>query len=320
MIQSLTNGWLRRPCQLQYSFAIATYKNKIYCIGGYIIGRIPTSINEIYDTVTDTWKTGAPIPTPRAKVNAHFLNGKIYVVGGELSIANPTNVAEVYDPETDTWITNSPLPYATYSYASAAFGGKLYIFGGISTDNDLAVVEKMIQIYDSNSGSWSRGASAPYVTVYAFSGVTTGSKAPPRVYLIDGLMLDYPYSQMYDPATDNWTTGIAHPTRRMGFSVAVVDDLLYAIGGLKVSRSPFDPINPRDFVAQCAINEQYTPFGYGTVQPTQPPNTPTQSGGDTEKTPEPTLTQQFFPTTTIAAVSAVAVRAGVIVYLKKRHP
>ena len=59
----------------------------------------------------------------------------------------------------------------------------------------------------------------------------------------------------YAKATeDSWTTKAQMPTARLGPGVAVVNDILYAIG---CSGSPDNK-----------KNERYTPFGFGTAPPT----------------------------------------------------
>src|SRR3990170_5621441 len=68
-------------------------------------------------------------------------------------------------------------------------------------------------------------------------------------------------TQVYHPESDTWSVGASMQTARWGLGVAVVNDMLYAIGG-----SPFL------YQPDVAENAQYTPFGYGTVPPdTTPP-------------------------------------------------
>jgi hypothetical protein len=70
-----------------------------------------------------------------------------------------------------------------------------------------------------------------------------------------------PLNQVYDPKRDTWTTGTTILTNRLDFNVAVVDDKLNAIGGYTLS-SPYS-----GYVTASAVNEQYTPIGYGAVPP-----------------------------------------------------
>lgn len=304
-----TDTWTSKkpmPTKRQY-FAIATYQNKIYVIGGqsgYNSAedlRILTAVNEVYDPATDTWETKAPMPTPRFYLSANTVNDKIYLIGGlNDKDYNPpiivSDLNEVYDPQTDTWSTKTPTPNLVYAYASAVLDNKIYLFGGGTSEDDLT------QIYDVAADTWGYGQRMPDKTRSTAAVATTGTKAPKRIYVIGGMKgfaqpLDL--NRVYNPETDNWTTGASMITARYGLHVVVVDDLLYAIGG--------GYFNMEDIV----INEQYTPVRYGTFEPfPEPSSTP-------EPQPEP------FPTTrvTIASIAAAAViGVGLLVYFKKRRP
>jgi hypothetical protein len=73
-------------------------------------------------------------------------------------------------------------------------------------------------------------------------------------------------NQVYDPKADTWTTGSTMPTPRGDFAVAVVNDLIYVIGGITVSYEG-RPLGAGGAVTYYATVEVYTPFGYGTVPP-----------------------------------------------------
>jgi hypothetical protein len=231
-------------------FATAVYQNKIYCI------RDET--NEVYDPATDTWETKTPMPTPRSYITANVVSDKIYVIGGD---SNGT-LNEVYDPTTDTWTTKAPMPTASYAYASAVVENKIYIIGGMFASN-------LTQIYNVENDSWSQGAPLPSSTVYGASAATVGVNAPKRIYVLgqDFNFPEPPYINLvYDPENDSWTFGAAVPTNRLSLAVAVVNDMLYAIGGYTETYPdgiwswPYGPS-----VTPYVTNEKYTPFGYGTV-------------------------------------------------------
>jgi N-acetylneuraminic acid mutarotase len=241
-------------------FAIATYQNKIYCIG--------EAGTEIYDPMTDTWKTGTPMPTPRHGLEASVVDDMIYLIGGYDSSlpygGDATNVNEVYDPKTDTWSTRAPMPSAVRDYASAVVGDKIYIIGG----DRLGYLQRNLnQIYDTTSDTWSYGAPFPLELRGGAAGVTKGVDAPEQIYVF-GAMYDIEeveYSvRVYDPESDSWRIGANIPTSRRSFGVAVVNDLLYVVGGVTSQGEPFD-IAP--VLTKYATNERYTPFGYGTITP-----------------------------------------------------
>jgi len=239
-------------------FGIAVYQNKIYCIGGFN-NNGDTEVNEVYDPATDMWETKAPMPVPRSSITANIVNGKIYVISAPYNSSSNY----VYDPETDSWNTKAPPPYEITSYASAVFDNKIYF---IATDyTDLGLWSgPFIQTYDTVNDKWSIGARAPTYGINAVVGATTGVNAPKRIYFFDETG-----TQIYNPTNDRWTVGASMPTLRSYIGVAVINDLFYAVGGefLPPSNSLFGNITT------SAVNEQYTPIGYGTPDPSYVPPT-----------------------------------------------
>ena len=98
---------------------------------------------------------------------------------------------------------------------------------------------------------------------YGAAAATEGLMAPPLVYVIGGYFLNSFSStvQVYNPSNNSWSTGASMPTARAYLGVAVVNDVLYAIGG-------FDGQNWLNTV------EEYTPVGYGTAPPIIQINSP----------------------------------------------
>ncbi|HLN45088.1 MAG TPA: kelch repeat-containing protein [Candidatus Sulfotelmatobacter sp.] len=285
-----TDTWTTRKPMLtaRMSFAIAVCLNKIYVIGGDTIYSssngcwIQTNVTEVYDPATDSWETKAPIPTPRSQMTASTVDGKIYVIGGIVDPLNGkiTHLNEVYDPQTDEWTTKAEVPGEFYSHGAAVVGDKIYI---IDTQFDDG-----LQIYNPKTDNWTKGAAPPYEAHRAGVAATSGLIAPKRIYVFGGevgFMEANNTNQVYDPQTDTWSIGSSMPTSRASLAVAVVDDLLYALGGnypagnygqtsfnaqeRKITLLSNHDSEPLNFVPQenCRLNEQYVPFGYGTVQP-----------------------------------------------------
>lgn len=308
---------------------IAAYQNKIYIIGG--------SYNEMYDIATDTWASKTAMPIARTGIQANVVGGKIYVIGGmpDTESGTITDVNEVYDIATDTWVTKEPIPTPVYLYASAVVDNKIYIIGGSAQPPN--VVLDLVQIYDPQNDSWTTGTSMPTAVRYASAAATTGLFAPKKIYVIGGLQsgngLDL--NQVYDPQTDSWTTGTSMPTARYDLGLAVVNDTIYAMGGVLLPPYAF-PKEP------LTTNEVYLPLGYEgplppywqppispspspTASPTlSPTSTPTlnPSPSASEEPTETALPQpEPFPTIIIAASVAtlIIVGLGLFIYFRKRR-
>jgi N-acetylneuraminic acid mutarotase len=261
--------------------AVAVYQNKIYCIGGSsgdstINGELEqiTDVNEVYDPATDTWTTKSPMPMPNSKVQANVVNGKIFILGGN---DDPT-FNQVYDPESDSWTTKASIPIGTYLFGSAVVDDKIYALVYFSNTTGF---NSKIEIYDPLTDNWSSGAGGRH-DFSSGAAATTGIIALKRLYVFTGWATmatngdgtgSQPFggnpaesNQIYDPTNDSWTLGAVKPTNRIDFGVAVVNDTLYVIGGI-VRRYPivFGWSLYND--TPTAVNEQYTPIGYGTPDP-----------------------------------------------------
>jgi hypothetical protein len=267
---------------------VAAVNGKIYAIGGsalFIGGPMPgayrhdigSEINttEEYDPATDTWIYKTPIPTPRANFGIAVHGGKIYCIGGS-PYYNETGANEVYDPATDTWETKASIPTPTGFPTANIVEGKIYLISTKYSGNNLN------QVYDPATDSWTTKTSPPTQIGSGASAVFDN-----KIYSIniDGFV------QIYDPANDSWTVGEAMPTARGFAGAAVINDTIYVVGGVIFQYSG-------GYMGPTAVNEQYTPIGYGTVPPTKP---------------------TWLVYATAACASAIAVSAGLIVYFKKRR-
>lgn len=312
------------------SFAIAVFQNKIYCIGGKASDGL-TGINEVYNPATDTWETRASLPTPRSQLSANMVSGKIYVIGGiaNLNTGEISDLNEVYDPATDTWTTAKPIPNPVYAHSSVSF------------ENRILVISSLLQIYNPETDVWASGAAPPHGCHRSGAVITSGERALKRIYVIGGevgFMEATNVNQIFDPRENTWSIGSAMPTARQGLGVAAVEDLIYAIGGSypdfsfsntdssqvdgKYKLMTYAEKKPVNFMPQehCAVNEQYTPIGYGMPDTsyTSPSSTPFQEPNSTP-TPEPQQSESF-PTTLVAAtvVTVTVFGFGFLLSLAKK--
>jgi N-acetylneuraminic acid mutarotase len=108
--ESQEDSWAALPPMQapRTQLGVAVVNQTIYAIGGVETSPNGVSINEAYDTATNTWNT-MPMPTARYNFATAVYHDKIYVFGG-ITDGPSINVTEVYNPSTDNWETKSPLP------------------------------------------------------------------------------------------------------------------------------------------------------------------------------------------------------------------
>jgi N-acetylneuraminic acid mutarotase len=255
----LTNTWFSKT-EMPVSrsdFVVAVFQNKIYCIGG-MVGRVNLPVNEVYDPAKNNWETKASIPTPKEGLQANVVNDKIYVIGGGPNY--------VYNPAADNWTTMAPMPNTPNgTQSSCVYGNKIYVVGS-----------PCIQIYNPENDSWTTGIQIPMVLTQPIALATSGLDAPARIYVFEQGIL-----ATFNPQTNSWMADDVLPKvlpnrdpdiarvliDHQGYGVSILNDVVYVVGGETVTVSQ-EYANSRFYPedkSELAINQQYTPFGYGTV-------------------------------------------------------
>ncbi len=291
-------------------FAIAAYEGKIYCVGGVAYdksfgGGSPCGIFEVYDIATDSWSTMDPAPVSGSGIQGHVVDGKIFVIA--------FGAVYMYNPRTAEWTRKSDASTNLSMPTSSVVADKIVVFGDITIKSGLSNSPPTIQgtemilkaiIYDPTTDVWRESATETTLAlVYSGAVATTGVYAPQRVYHIDIMGTN----KVYDIVTDTWDRGISMPSSRQNFGVAVVDDILYVIGGY----GKLTNYDDRNNYGVFSLNERYVPIGYKDAIPAHEPSNSTTSPVTTESTSpttsEPTEVSEPTVTYIIAAVLAVTI-------------
>jgi hypothetical protein len=261
-----TDTWtFKKPMPtLRAAFAIAACQGKIYCIGGVVDTEkvdivyykyVFSAVNEVYDPETDTWETKTSMPTAAAWLTANVVDSKIHLIGGKVDY--------IYDPETDSWSEELMPAAARDCSVSAVVDNKMYL---------LSESSRRLTIYDAETNSSSQGTPSPGLAADGPAGATTGVMAPKRIYFL-GVAPYVSYldastapasrraNYVYDIESDSWMAGAIIPKYRFDFGVANINDKLYIVGGYILDYSS------KNSLLASALNEQYTPIGYGTIPP-----------------------------------------------------
>ncbi|KAJ4179719.1 hypothetical protein NW755_012278 [Fusarium falciforme] len=123
---------------------VALSDTTLAIIGGIIPnpdgeGINTTSIVQLYDIPSDSWRSVAPAPIQVNHPNVAVVDGKIYLLGGLFVASDGAwrafSDSWVYDPDRDEWSSLDPIPDAEErgSAAVGVYGGTIYMAGGMRT-------------------------------------------------------------------------------------------------------------------------------------------------------------------------------------------
>jgi hypothetical protein len=269
MYDPVTNTWtpLAPMPTPRENFAIATYQNKIYCISGRVgesrfvpvlYSGVVSDVVEVYDTTTNIWSKMAPLPHSTEYLQASVVNGQLFVLAGVHLV--------MYDLLAGGgWTEKARIP-VSFPVINLWHGPLQVMF---VMDNKLIVTGEFasgpkVLVYDPVFDVWSEEGGGPMIVCDGVGLVTSGVFASQRVYFLGsapgstfGEVLT---NQAYDFSDNSWLLGADIPNLRFNFGAAIVDDVLYVIGGYgysemagRISRVPI------------ALNEAYVPFGYRTI-------------------------------------------------------
>jgi N-acetylneuraminic acid mutarotase len=130
-----------------------------------------------------------------------------------------------------TWTQKADMPTARYIAGSAVVNGKIYVIGGAPVKCGISTV---VEEYDPATDTWTRRADMPTARQGVRAAAVDGI-----IYAIGGWKGD-PFTclgailttvEAYDPATDTWDRKASMRTARTSSAIAVVDGIIYIIGG-----------------------------------------------------------------------------------------
>ena len=228
--------------------ATAVVSGKIYIIGGVPYSNkggpgwaaLPTV--EIYDTISNTWRKGTDMPTPRIAAQAAAFAGEIYVFGGysrgEIRGEKDHKIVEVYNTRTNTWRRTRDMPTLRRGFRTAVVNGKIYAIGGAIYDRqrDVRVATDLVEAYDPLTKRWNKRASMPTKRMWVDTAVVDN-----KIYAIGGEVsprhgvppADQFFSRIeeYNPRIDRWRKRPDMPMRKFAFSTVAIDRKIYLIAG-----------------------------------------------------------------------------------------
>ena len=186
------------------------------------------------------WSAGAPMPWPSANHATAVHAGKIYVFGGFGAPATLccSDLVADYDPDANEWTPKHRMPEASFNATAHTIGDKIYLVMG---SNGFSQLENKLYAYDPVADQWSAKAARPTYRDHFASAVVNG-----LLYVIGGRgeIGDGPgyfapefksHVEIYDPATNHWSTGARLPTALADSRACVFGNEIYLFGGGSVA-------------------------------------------------------------------------------------
>jgi len=246
-VVSTSDSWRARadfPTGIFYAASTSittasTLRTTVYVIGGqHSITTGPGSITDAvkaYDVSANRWRTKARYPVPvRGPDGAAEIDGKIYVPGGFTRVWDPQRGSwrmtvlsslYVYNPATDQWTTKRDMPITTAVGVSAAYKGRLYVATGCYDRNVCGDASEgavgALWRYTPETDRWVLLSRTPHDPSYGGGGFIGG-----RLYLVD----DLGSTDVYDVATNTWSTGPQRPIRYCTPASTTLQAKLYLVG------------------------------------------------------------------------------------------
>ena len=211
----------------------------IWFVGGFK-GRHPGVVTaEVwkYDSASDTWTAGPPLPEPRAGGGLAIVDRKLYYFGGYKADRN-TDSGDHWSLSLDggtAWKREANLPDPRGHVSAAVLDGKLYALGGDHGHDITQIDVDSCHRFDPATKKWSAIASLPdgrshfesstivYKGRILVVGGRCNSSKPPRNVVGDLLE--------YDPKVDRWRVVGTLREKVLAPVAVIVAGRLVVIGG-----------------------------------------------------------------------------------------
>jgi N-acetylneuraminic acid mutarotase len=171
------------------------------------------------------------------------------------------------------WTTKPPMPVPRVALAVGVAGNSLYAVGGHNVifdgHNFVNNYLKSVEAYDPGTNQWTE--KAPMLT--ARSGLAVGVvnvNGKDALYAIGGTnsgAINLDTVELYDPETNTWIAKAPMPTPRYGLGIGVVDNKIYAVGGVTGFNPPVEVYDPEldQWTSKASMPSQRILLGVGVV-------------------------------------------------------
>lgn len=187
--------------------------DKLYLFGGYTDGVRSSKLSHVFDPADGSWTRIQDLPSAITHMNMVLDGRTVWFAGGYKDGYRGHTIAEVwnYDVDLDRYTAAPLLPETRGGGGLALVGRKLHYMGGVEADRDTDSPDHWVldlDAWSARGAQWTVAAPMPEPR-NQFSCVTFQG----RIYAIagqfhhDSEQLDQARVDIYDPATDTWSSG-----------------------------------------------------------------------------------------------------------------
>ena len=126
--------------------AVVVAEGKIHVIGGRFTSPVDrTDMHEIFDPVTNTWSSTAPLKTPRSAVAASLYKGMIVVDGGEVAAGEADlHRTKATISKRGECVSLTPMPLGSHGFGAGVIGPKPNFVGGSTLPGGGALTNRLL--------------------------------------------------------------------------------------------------------------------------------------------------------------------------------
>jgi N-acetylneuraminic acid mutarotase len=238
-----TINWVTRASSpiVRAEALTAKWNDRLYVFGGFSGTLGPVTTSHYYSPATNTWTPIKDLPQRMTHVGMAQTDTDVYFVGSYYGLPDKTGYGQIYGSNkvwrynfaTDTYTAMPNLPRNLASGGAAIINNKLHYFGGQEADRTDTKVHLVLDLNNPSAG-WKSARAIPtgrsHMGSVAFGG---------KIYAIAGQigndagLTTLRAVEVYDPATDTWTTknpiprGVSH----IASATFVMGDRIIVMGG-----------------------------------------------------------------------------------------
>lgn len=201
------------------------FQDEVWVIGGFDDRSTMLSTVEIYSPSDQTWRAGPDLPLRMHHANAAVVGESIWIVGFLVGGFNADG--RIFELSDNTWIDRGSMPQGRERGASVmgVDGTDIYIAGGL----DGGAVDRFDK-FDTQSLTFETLAELPSPMDHGAGAFMDG-----KMVIVGGRntsVLSHTNAvHLFDPMTNQWSSGAPMPTSRAGVAHAVHKGRLFVVGG-----------------------------------------------------------------------------------------